>query len=59
MPQRNEPHDDYHDEEVITQYLEKSSTSSTREKKLRARRRIEEIRDDKRLRRELDNCYYD
>ena len=59
MPQRNTPYDEYHDEEVIMQYLEKSPTASTREKKLKARRRIEEMRDDKRLRRELDNYYYD
>ena len=59
MPQKNAPYDDYHDEEVITQYFEKSSAKPTREKKLKARRQIEEMHDDKRLRRELDDYYYD
>ena len=58
MPQRNEPYDEYYNDEVITPYLEKSSTTSTRKKKLKARQRIEEIRDDERLRRELDDYYY-
>jgi len=59
MPQRNGPYDEYYNEELITPCLEKSFTSSTRKKKLKARRRIEEMRDDKLLRRELYDYYYD
>jgi len=59
MHKRNEDlENDYIDE--IALYIDKTSRStSTKIRKLKARRKIEDIQENKRLRRQIDSFYYD
>ena len=50
---------DYYIEEEIELYMEEASSKASQNKKLRARRKIEEIRENKRLQRQIDSYCYD
>jgi len=59
MQKNNGSLDDYSIEEEFELYSERTSAISSQKKKLKARRQIEEIRENKRLQREIDSYFYD
>jgi len=57
MKNTNEYFDDDYDEEIEL-YLEKTHSALAQKNKLRARRKIEKMEDDKYLRQQIDNYNY-
>ena len=59
MQKTNDIFSDYYVEEEIELYIEVTSSKASKNKKLRARRKIEEMRENKLLQRQIDSYCYD